>query len=162
LGRVAARRAAKVALKELAEGLAVKVEKHILEHTEEVAEKATHTLFKSGLGKEGILNLIKETIKTGGKPILGEMSEKGSLAWEFEKEFKNEVGAGGQKVLRVVVNKEGKVVTAFATDSILKRIAIRGIQVSAQLAAVAFLTTQYEKEAQAADEDTAARYKHAE
>jgi RHS repeat-associated protein len=48
LGRLAARRVASVALKELAEGLTEKVERHILEHTEEVAEKATHSLFKSG------------------------------------------------------------------------------------------------------------------
>ncbi|WP_437734508.1 hypothetical protein [Sorangium sp. So ce1335] len=39
---------------------------------------------------------------------------------------------------------------------------IRGIQVSAQLAAAALLVTLYENEAQAADLDTAARYKSAE
>ena len=159
LGRLAARKVAKVALQELAEGLAAKVEKHILEHTEEVVEKAVNTLFKKSLGKEAILDLIKETIKSGGAPVLSEMSENGKLAWVFEKEFKDEVGVGGQKVLRVVVDKEGKVVTAFAVDSLIKRIAIKGIQVSAELATVAFLTTLYEKEAKAADENTAVRYK---
>jgi len=69
------------------------------------------------------------------------MSESGKLAWVIEKEFKDAVGEGGQKILRVVVDKEGKVVTAFAAENLIKRIAIRGIQVSAQLATVAFLTT---------------------
>jgi RHS repeat-associated protein len=157
--KLATRKIGRVALKELAEGLLPKVEKHILEHADEAVGKATHTLFQSGMSKETLLALIKDTIKTGGKPVLSEMSESGKFAWIIEKEFKDKIGEKGQKILRVVVDKEGKLVTAFPVDKLIKRVAIKGIQVSGQLAAVAFLTTLYEKEAQAADADTAARYK---
>jgi hypothetical protein len=145
-------------LRELAVGLSQKVEKHILEHTEEVLGKASHSLFKSGLGKEGVLTLLKDTVKTGGKAVLSQ-SEGGGLAWVIEKSFSEDVGAAGEKVLRVVVDKEGKVITAFPVKSLLKRVAIQGIQVSAQLAVVAILLTQYEGESQAAEADTAERYK---
>jgi RHS repeat-associated protein len=156
--RMAARRIGRVALRELAEGLLPKVEKHILEHTEEVAGKAVHNLFKSGIGKEEVLTLIKETVKEGGSAVLSQ-SESGGIAFVIEKTFTKEVGSAGQKVLRVVVDKEGKVITAFPVDALLRRIAIRGIQVSAQLAVATFLLTQYEEEAKAAEADTSARVK---
>jgi RHS repeat-associated protein len=76
--RLAARRISRVVLRELAEGLLPKVEKHIMEHTEQVLEKVTHTLFKSGTTKEGILTLIKDTVKTGGHAVLSQ-SENGGL-----------------------------------------------------------------------------------
>jgi hypothetical protein len=130
-----------------------------LEHSEEVAGKAINTMFKSGIGKEEMVSLIKETIEKGGKPVLSEMSENGKIAWVFEREFKDPIGQGGQKILRVVVDKEGKVVTAFPVNSLIDRIATKGILVSAKLATVAILTTLFESESQAAEKDTAARYK---
>jgi hypothetical protein len=36
------------------------------------------------------------------------------------------VGAAGEKVVRVVVDKEGRVITAFPVKSIIERVAIRG------------------------------------
>ncbi|MFC3550085.1 SpvB/TcaC N-terminal domain-containing protein [Lysobacter cavernae] len=159
--RFAAKRVAAAALKELAEGLAPKVEKHILEHAEEVAAKAVHGVFKSGTAKEEVLGLIRDTVKTGGKAVLSQ-TESGAFAWVFEKEFKEGVGSAGQKILRVVVDKEGKVITAFPVDSLIKRMAIRGLQVSAQLAAIGFVAGIYEQEAQAAEADTTERYKRVE
>jgi RHS repeat-associated protein len=156
--QMVARRIGRRALKELAEGLSAKVEKHILEHTEEVAGKAVHNLFKAGTTKETIVGLIEETAKKGGAVL--SQAESGGLAFVIEKTFTKEIGSAGQKVLRVVVDREGRVITAFPVDSLIKRIAIRGIQVSAQLAVAAFLLTQYEEEAKAAETDTAGRYKH--
>jgi hypothetical protein len=130
-----------------------------MEHGEEVAGKAIHTMFKSSIGKEEMVALVKQTIEKGGKPVLSEMSENGKLAWVFEKEFKEQIGENGQKILRVVVDKDGKVVSAFPVNSFIKRISTRGILVSAQLATVAVLTTLFESESQAAEADTAARYR---
>jgi hypothetical protein len=58
--------------------------------------------------KEKLLDLIKDTVKTGGKPVLSEMSENGKFAWVIEKEFKDAIGEKGQKILRLVIDKEGK------------------------------------------------------
>jgi hypothetical protein len=157
--RLVVRRITRVALKELAEGLLPKVEQHILEHAEEVVAKATHTVFKAGLGKDQILALIKETIKKGGAPVLSEMSESGAFAFVIEKEFSQEIGSAGQKILRVVVDREGRVVTAFAVNKLLERVAIKGLLVSAQLAVVIFMLSILEAEAEAAESDTRRRYK---
>jgi hypothetical protein len=153
------RRVGRAALRELAEGLPAKIEAHILEHADEVLGKAKHTLLKSGITKEELLRLIRETVQKGGKPILSEMSESGQLAWVFEREFKDAVGEKGQKILRVVVDKAGRIVTTFPVDNLLKRLSIRGILVSGQLAAFAFLTILLESEAQAAVADITARRK---
>ena len=50
--RQVVRRIAATALREMADRLLPKVEKHILEHAEEVVGKATHTVFRAGLGKK--------------------------------------------------------------------------------------------------------------
>jgi len=126
-----------------------------------VAGKAAHSLFKSGATKEGVLTLIKDTVRAGNKAVLSR-AENGGMAWVIEKTFSEEVGQAGEKVIRVVVDKEGRIITAYPVKSLLERVAIKGILVSAQLAVVAILLTHYEEEAKAAEEDTAARYKHLE
>lgn len=160
--RLAERKISRQALKRLADGLFPKVEKHILEHAEEVVGKATHSLFRPGMTKDQILALIKDTVKTGGKPVLSEMSESGAFAWVIEKEFGAAIGAAGQKILRVVVDREGRVVTAFVVKDLIKRIAVRGLLVSAQLAVMVFMLTILDEEAQAAEEDTKRRYRRIE
>ena len=92
--KLAVRRIARKALKELAEGLPSQVEKHVLQHAGEVMDKVSHTVFKAGLGKNEILALIKETVKTGGHAVLSELSEGvATTEWALTAAPPSQVGA---------------------------------------------------------------------
>lgn len=163
LAKHASKRIGLNALKRMSEGLPPKVMKHILEHTSNIAGKAVHTTFKAGISKDKIVDLIKSTLKSGNSPVLSVMSESGKIAWVIEKKFAEQIGQKAeQKILRVVVDKEGAVVTAFATEKFIQRVSIRGLQVSAQMGAAIVLIALYETEAQAAEQDSLARKKEAE
>jgi RHS repeat-associated protein len=163
LAKAVTKRIGREAVKRLAEDVSQKALKHALEHTGEVSEKVVHTLFKKGLGKAEIVELIKTTLKKGNAAVLSEISENGKLAFVIEKEFSEQIGSKvEQKILRVVVDKEGNLVTAFPVSKLLQRVSIKGIQVSAQLAAVAAVIAFYESEANAAQKDAEARRKKAE
>src|SRR5262249_51217301 len=91
----------------LGKALPAKVEAHILEHAREIAGKAVHSVFSKGTNISEVVDLVKATVRSGARPILS-VSDNGALAFVFEKDFANAVGAQGEKTLRVVVDLEGR------------------------------------------------------
>ncbi len=157
--RKGAKNVAKKALKRLVNPQ-TKALAHIAEHGVEVVGKAVHTKFRKGLTSKDILGLMKETVKKGNKAVLSVMGENKKIAWVIEKKFTKQIGEKAeQNILRVVVDKEGKLVTAFAVDKLIKRVSIKGIQVSAQLASIGLVFYPYE--AEAANKDRVTRRKMA-
>lgn len=144
---------AKRALNSLSEGIPKQIMEHIMEHTKVITDKAKNELFKEGLGEKEITELVKETLKKGGKPVLSLGKENGELRWVIEHEFKEKISRTGEKTLRVVLGKEGKLITAYPAEA-LKTVMIRGIKVTLELGALyGALAVIFEKEAKAAETD---------
>lgn len=145
-------------LTHLAKELPARTEAHILEHTREIIGKPTHTLFSEGTNITEIVDLVRTTIRSGARPILS-VSDNGALAFVFEKEFPKVIGRLKEKTLRVVVDLEGRIVTAFpvAFEKKLVPLSIRGISVSASVAPVFFLNALAEEESALAEKDTERR-----
>jgi len=174
--RFATRFATEVARKEVITGLrnkaieklekeGVNAIKHALDHLLPEAalatEKITHTAMKKGMTKEAFLELIKTTVKEGGYPILSKEAD-GKFRFVIEKEFREAIGEKGQKILKVVVDEEGKVVTSYAVSAITKRAKVGGVLVETGIAAfIAAYFAVSEKQAMAADKDAQQRTKAA-
>jgi len=141
----------------LAGELPARVEAHILEHTREIVGKASHTQFARGTSIEKIVELATTTVRSGARPMLS-VADNGALAFVFEHEFPRAIGKDGEKILRVVVDAEGRVVTAFPVEAAkrLASVTVRGISVAAKLAVPLFVSGLAEREAHAATEDARA------
>ncbi len=111
------------------------VSKHIADHMRVIATKSIHTVFRNprevkyllkttvaeaaemtarkassaavDVIEEGAIRVSKQLTSTPGKPW-----------WVIEKTFSKAIGNQGQRVLRIVVNHAGKIVTAFPTDAL--------------------------------------------
>jgi len=138
----------------LGKALPAKVEAHILEHTREIAGKPAHSLFQNGTSIDRITDLVRAALRSGARPILS-ISDNGALAFVVEKEFSNAIGAKGEKGLRLVVDLEGHIVTAFpfALEKKLATLTIRGVTVAASIAPLVFLSALAEAEADEATAD---------
>jgi RHS repeat-associated protein len=149
-GDIAAARLAKL-------GIVPDVAKHIADHFKEIPGKVVNSVFSKEFRKtEKIAGLIEDTLtKAGRSPVLSR-ADNGALVWVFEKEFGKTIGKKGDDALsklRVVVDLEGRLVTAFPVDKFIETVAMRGLQVSAKLAAALVLVeTIYETEAHASTE----------
>jgi hypothetical protein len=145
-------------LASLGKALPAKVEAHILEHTRAIVGKPTHSLFEKGTTIGRITALVRDTMRSGARPILS-VSENGALAFVFEKEFPNAIGAKGEKALRVVVDLEGRMVTAFplAAEKKLATAMVRGVTVAASIAPLVFISSLAETEAEVATNDAERR-----
>ena len=140
----------------LSETLPKRTEAHILEHTREIVGKPKHTLFNEGTQMPQIVDMMLTTVRSGARPMLS-VSDNNALAFVFEKEFPHAIGTKGERILRVVVDQEGRAVTAFPVQNGLKAMSIRGITVVASLAPVAFVSALAESEREAATADAAKR-----
>jgi hypothetical protein len=138
--------------------LPAKVEAHILQHTREIPGKAVHSLFQKGTSMADITDLVRATARSGARPILS-VSDNGALAFVFEKELPKTIGASGEKTLRVVVDLEGKLVTAFpiAAAKKLATLTVRGVTVAASIAPLVFVSALAQSEGEAAAVDSQKR-----
>jgi RHS repeat-associated protein len=149
-GEIAAARLAK-------SGIVPDIAKHIADHFKEIPGKVVNSVFSKEYRKtEKIAGLIKDTLtKAGRSPVLSR-AENGAQVWVFEKELGKTIGKKGDEALtklRVVVDMEGRLVTAFPVDNFIETVAMRGFRVSAKLAtALVLMDTIYEGEAHAATE----------
>jgi RHS repeat-associated protein len=130
---------------------------HLLPEAALSTEKITHTVLKKGMTKETFLELIKTTLKEGGYPVLSREA-KGKFRFVIEKEFKEAIGEEGQKILKVVIDEEGRPITAYAISTFTKKAKVGGIIVEASIAAfIGVLVAIGEKQANAAQSDAAKR-----
>lgn len=145
-------------LTSLAKTLPARVEAHVLEHTREIVGKPSHTRFLPGMSIEKIADLATTAVRSGARPVLS-VSDNGALAFVFEHEFPDAIGMGGEKLLRVVVDTEGRLVTTFPVDAAKKlaAVSVRGIPVAAGVASAFFVSALAESEAEAATADAVAR-----
>ena len=110
--------------------------KHIAAHTRRNFGKAIHTVFRS---INDIRPLIDKTLKEGveltehfAKSSGIEMVERagvrltrqttrtpGKIRWLLQKEFRSPIGTAGERVLCVVLDMSGRLVTAFPADKLL-------------------------------------------
>jgi hypothetical protein len=133
---------------------------HIAEHFVVIPEKVAHSVFEKSLrNTKAITSLVTETLKKGAAAPILSVTDSGALAWVFEAELGRIVGRAGKQALtklRVVVDLEGRLITAFPIKSVLRTItmnSLRGIRVTLS-AALSVVAVQgiYEGEALAAME----------
>ena len=147
-GEIAAKRLAKF-------GIVPDVAKHIADHFKEIPGKVVHSLFNKELRKtEKLSGLITETLTKSGRSAVLSRADNGALVWIFEKDFGKAIGRQGEQnltKLRVIVDLEGRLVTAFPVDKFVETVAVGALRVSAKLgAAFVLMETLYEGEANAA------------
>lgn len=150
------------ALAGLGRSIPAKVEAHVLEHTREAAGKVVHSLFEKGTSMDRIVELMRATLRSGARPILS-VADDGALVFVLEREFPKAIGSKGEKALRMVVDLEGRLVTAFpfAAEKKLATLTVRGIAVAATVAPLFMLGSLAQSEAEVASVDAAGRREQA-
>ncbi len=139
-------------------GIDKAVAAHIAEHFTMVSGKVAHSLFDASLrSTKAVTGLVTETLKKGGSSAILSVTDSGALAWVFEAELGRTIGAAGKQALtklRVVVDLQGRLITAFPIRAFTTTITMRGLGgLRVTLAsALVLLTVQgiYENEAAAA------------
>jgi hypothetical protein len=113
-----------------------RVAKHVANHTRRNFGKAIHGVFRS---VDKVRPLVRQTleegvqlsehfakssglemVERGGVRLTRQMSRTpGKVRWLLQKEFSAPIGTNGEKVLRVVIDMSGRLVTAFPADKLL-------------------------------------------
>jgi hypothetical protein len=112
------------------------VSKHIGKHARRIAGKAIHSIFKN---PKKIKSMLERTVKEAtelaarhaSKPAT-EMLEEGAIRiarqttgtpgkfrWIVQKTFPDAIGTAGERVLRIVIDQSGRIVSAFPADRLL-------------------------------------------
>lgn len=123
------------AAKWMSKRTATLVSKHIARHARRIAGRAIHTVFKS---PKDIGFLIRRTVKEaaqvaakhakapvtqvleeGGVKIARQARGPGKFRWLVQKTFANDIGTKGERILRVIIDQSGRVVSAFPADRLL-------------------------------------------
>jgi hypothetical protein len=112
------------------------VSKHIAKHAHRIAEKAIHRVFKS---PKDIKLMLQRAIKEAGElaarhpktPVTQDLHEgcikiarqgtgtPGKFRWVVQKIFDKEIGTKGERILRIIIDESGRIVTAFPADRLL-------------------------------------------
>lgn len=112
-------------------GIDKAVAAHIAEHFTMVAGKVSHSLFDASLqSTKAVTGLVTETLKKGGSSAILSVTDSGALAWVFEAELGRTIGAAGKQALtklRVVVDLQGRLITAFPIRAFTTTITMRGL-----------------------------------
>jgi hypothetical protein len=109
------------------------ISKHIARHTRRIAGRAIHSIFKSPRKVKPLVEqTVKEAIELAAKHPTAPAEQvlegaglritrqaagaPGKFRWLVQKEFKEAIGTKGERVLRVILDQTGRVVTAFPAD----------------------------------------------
>ncbi len=112
------------------------VSKHIAKHGRRIAGKAIHSVFKSPKNIKSMLETtVKEAAELAGKhpkaPVTQALEESGlkiarqstgtpgKFRWVVQKTFNKEIGTKGEKILRIIIDQSGRIVTAFPADRLI-------------------------------------------
>ena len=112
------------------------ISKHIAKHARQISGKAVHSIFKQPrkinqlvkktideaktLAEKATQHAVDDVIEEGGLRISSQINKNGKVRTVVEKVFANDIGTKGEKVLRVVLDVTGRVVTAFPSDALKK------------------------------------------
>ncbi len=109
------------------------VSKHVAKHGRNIAGKAVHSVFKNpnkikslvtkaaddalALAKANSGKAADEVIEGGGVRMARQTTgTPGKFRWVIEKEFKNAIGTKGEKILKIIVDESGRIVTAYPVE----------------------------------------------
>jgi hypothetical protein len=109
------------------------ISKHIARHTRRIAGRAIHSVFKSPRKVKSLVEqAVKEGIELAAKHPTAPADQvlegaglritrqaagaPGKFRWLVQKEFNEAIGTQGERVLRVILDQTGRVVTAFPAD----------------------------------------------
>jgi len=109
------------------------ISKHIARHTRRIAGRAVHSIFKSPRKVKPLVEqAVKEAIELAAKHPTAPAEQvlegaglritrqaagvPGKFRWIVQKVFGEAIGTQGERVLRVILDQSGRVVTAFPTD----------------------------------------------
>ena len=134
--RHAAERVFKYALKWLEKRTAKQITKHIAKHTRRIASKAIHSVFRNPRAvKYMVTRTVKEASEVVGRQgaaLATHVVEEGAIRvtrqatrtpgkfrWVIQKTFVEAIGTAGERVLRIVIDQSGRIVTAFPADRLI-------------------------------------------
>jgi hypothetical protein len=147
------------------------VTKHIAKHARRIAEKAIHSVFKS---PKDIKFLLQRALKEAGElaarhpkapvtQILEEGGVKiarqgtgtpGKFRWVVQKTFGKDIGTKGEKILRIIIDETGRIVSAFPADRLLAiGLGVGAVEMLGERTAQASEFVRQQAEAEAAREE---------
>lgn len=109
------------------------ISKHIARHGRRIAGRAVHSIFRNPRAirdlvsrtiREGI-DLARRATRHGAEEVLEEGGVRvfrqatrtpGKFRYIVEKDFGREIGTRGERILRVIIDESGRLVTAFPVD----------------------------------------------
>jgi hypothetical protein len=142
LARTPVEKVLKFGVKWLSKRAIKTVSKHIARHGRMIAGRAIHSVFKSPKKIKQMLELtVKEAAELAGRnakapaeQVLEEGGVRiarqttgtpGKFRWMIQREFKEPIGTRGERILRVILDQSGRIVTAFPAE----RMAALGLSV---------------------------------
>ena len=142
LARTPVEKVLKFGAKWLSKRMIKTVSRHIARHGRMIAGRAIHSVFKSPKKIKQMLELtVKEAAELAGRNARApaeQVLEEGGLRiarqttgtpgkfrWMIQREFKEPIGTRGERILRVILDQSGRVVTAFPAE----RMAALGLSV---------------------------------
>lgn len=131
-----AERVLRFTAKYLAKRTSKTVSKHVARHARRIGGRAIHSVFKQPkkikVMIEGAVREATElTAKHAKLPATSALREgaitvarqttgtPGKFRWVVEKTFGSEIGTAGERILRIIIDQSGRVVTAFPTDRLI-------------------------------------------
>lgn len=109
------------------------ISKHIARHGRRIAERAVHSIFRNprairdlvsrtiregiGLARRATRHGAEEVLEEGGVRVFRQATRTpGKFRYVVEKDFGREIGTRGERILRVIIDETGRLVTAFPVD----------------------------------------------
>jgi hypothetical protein len=135
LQRVPAEKALKFAVKWLAKRESKQVSGHIARHGRRIAGRVIHTIFKSPKDIKWLLDrtlkhateVVERNASTGVIEEAGiKIEQQSATRWAVSKTFRSAIGTEGETVLRMIINHNGRIVTAYP----VRALAVLGLTVA--------------------------------
>lgn len=108
------------------------ISKHVAKHGRRIAGKSVHTIYKNPrkirilvnkaaqealqLAETNVGKQAHEALSGPGIRMFRQAAGPGKFRWVIEKEFKSAIGKGGERLLKLVVDASGRIVTAYPIE----------------------------------------------
>jgi len=126
----------KYAAKWLAKRETKTLSKHIARHARRIAGRAIHSVFKhpkkikslvegtvreaTELAAKHATTPISEAIEEGGIRVIRQATgTPGKVRWVVQKTFRDAIGMSGERILRIIIDQSGRIVSAFPSDRLV-------------------------------------------
>lgn len=162
----------KYAAKWLAKRETKTLSKHIAKHARRIAGKAIHSVFKhpkkiktlvegavreaTALAAKHATKPVTEVIEEGGIRMVRQVTgTPGKVRWVVQKTFSDAIGTRGERILRIVIDQSGRVVSAFPSDRLIAiGLGVGAVEVFGERSADAAERAHRDAERDAAKEDS--------